>query len=291
VNVDVVVVSFNSAQHLRACVAPLAGAEGITVTVVDNASRDASLETISDLPLATVALPENRGFAAACNVGWRTGTSPFVLFLNPDATIEQDSVRRLVAVLQRDDRVAAAGPKLVKPDRSLHFSQRRFPSLRSAFAQAVLLHRYLLGSDWACDVILDSERYDGAAAPDWLEGACLLVRRHLLERLGGFDERFFLYGEDVDLAARLRALSHELRYEPGAVCVHAGEGSGPRSLPALTESRLRYAQKHFGHRRELAFRAAWALEDVLRIVLRGRHGRGAHARSLRVVLSGSTAGG
>src|ERR1700733_6618342 len=123
--IDVVVVSYNSRDTLRACVEPLAGLDGISVIVVDNASADHSLETIADLPVRTVASERNRGFAAGCNLGLAAGNAPFVLFLNPDAYIGEEALRRLVAVLVAESNVGIVGPRTVAGDDALVPSMRR----------------------------------------------------------------------------------------------------------------------------------------------------------------------
>ena len=134
--IDVVIVSYNSADHLRACVAPLASAKHIHPIVVDNDSSDRSLETIADLAVSAIAQPGNFGFAHGCNAGWRAGSSPYVLFLNPDATIDHASARRLAQVLEDHPRAGIAAPKILEPDGSLGaYSLRRFPRLRSTFAR------------------------------------------------------------------------------------------------------------------------------------------------------------
>src|SRR5947209_1566903 len=129
--VDVVVVSYESREHLRRCVEPLAGTPGVAVVVVDNASTDGSLDTVSDLPLRALALDRNGGFASGCNAGWRVGEAPSVLFLNPDAALDPASLERLGAVLDADPGVGAVGPRIVGTDGSLLLSQRRYPRVRS----------------------------------------------------------------------------------------------------------------------------------------------------------------
>ena len=246
--VDAVVVSYNSREHLRAGIEPLSRIEGVRTVVVDNASADDSLASISDLPVETVRLPQNRGFGAGCNAGWRVGEAPYVLFLNPDATIDAAAARRLVEVLDQDADVGLVGPRILEADGSLAYSMRRFPRLRSTYARALFLHRLFPGAAWSDELVRDDAAYEAAASPDWISGACMLVRRSVLEEIGGFDERFFLYCEDKDLCRRIRAAGHDVRFEPGATARHHGGASAPRAglLPVLARSRVAYARKHSG---------------------------------------------
>ena len=243
--VDVVVVSYNSREHLRAGIEPLATVPDLHVILVDSASSDESLEAVSDLPVSTIALAENRGFGHACNVGWRHGDGAFVLFLNPDAQIDEASVHRLVEVA-RNRGVGAVAPRIVDSSGALDYSLRRFPRLRSTYAQAFFLHRLAPTSTWTDEVERDPGAYEAPSTADWVSGACVLVPRAVLERLDGFDEGFFLYCEDIDLCRRIRDLGLDVRYEPAAVAVHEGGASMPRAalLPVLAASRVRYARKH-----------------------------------------------
>jgi len=242
----VIVVSYNSADHLRDCVEPLSRIDGVNVIVVDSASADDSLASVAGLPLVTAPLSDNRGFAHGCNAGARLGTAGYVLLLNPDATLDAASLERMVAVADADPRIGAVAPRIEEPDGTLDWSQRRFPRLRSTFAQAFFLHRFFPLAPWTDELVRDAAAYERPASPEWASGACLLVRRDALERLGGLDEGFFLYCEDMDLCRRLRDAGLDIRFEPQAVAVHAGGASAPRTalLPVLAASRVRYARKH-----------------------------------------------
>ena len=281
--VDVVVVSYNSREHLRGCVAPLAHAEGVRVVVVDNASADGSLDSIADLPVERVRLAENVGFASACNAGSNRGSAPAVLFLNPDARIDSSSLGRLVEVLDGSDAIGAVAPKIVDAEGHIEPSQRRFPGLRSIFARALFLHRLLPSLD---ELVHEPAAYEQPASPDWVSGACVLVRRSALEAVNGFDESFFLYGEDIDLARRLRNAGYDVRFEPQASAVHAGGGSAPRPqlTPQLAVSRLRYLRKHHGRLAAAIGRVGVGLNACTHMLVSrgGMAQRVGHARALRV---------
>jgi N-acetylglucosaminyl-diphospho-decaprenol L-rhamnosyltransferase len=287
--VDIVVVSYNSRGELRGCIEPLSALDDLQVIVVDNASSDGSLETVADLPIEKIGLDRNGGFSHGCNSGWRAGRAPYVLFLNPDARIDSDSLDALVGVLEQHPDAGAAAPRITHADGTLDFSQRRFPRLRSTYARALFLHRLSPGASWADELIRDPLAYDEPQAPDWVSGACILVRRSVLEALNGFDEGFFMYCEDIDLCRRLRDAGHDLLYEPRALVSHEGGASAPRAslLPVLAASRIRYATKHRSAAAALLERGGVALEALTRLVVSrgGRPVRAGHARSLLLAMT------
>jgi hypothetical protein len=292
--IDVVIVSFNSREHLRACVEPLSQIEAFAVVVVDNASTDGSLDALAGLPVATLPLHDNGGFAHGCNAGWRRGTAPYVLFLNPDATIDPESVQRLARVLDADDRIAVAAPMIVDSSGALDYSLRRFSRVRSTFARALFLHRLFPAAAWSDEIVRDAAVYESPGPAEWVSGACMLIRRTALERVDGFDEGFFMYCEDQDICRRLWNGGTKVWYEPTARCIHEGGASAPRAalLPVLARSRVRYATVH--QRRLLAVleRVGLVLEALVRVVAtpRGFAVRTGHARAVLRALGHPRAG-
>lgn len=287
--VDVVIVSYNSRDRLRACVEPLLATDGVDVVVVDNASADGSLDEIRDLPLKPIQLDRNGGFAHGVNVGWRASSAPYVLLLNPDARIDRASLHALVAALDGTAEAGAAAPRILHDDGSLDYSQRRFPRLRSTYAQALFLHRLFPAAPWTDELVRDARAYEQRGLPDWVSGACVLVRRSVLEELDGLDEGFFMYGEDIDLCKRMRSLGYAVLFEPAAVVRHEGGASAPRArlLPVLAASRVRYAVKHRSRAAAFLERLGIALGAATHMVA-GRGGRAAragHARALRHALT------
>jgi N-acetylglucosaminyl-diphospho-decaprenol L-rhamnosyltransferase len=287
--VDVVVVSYNSRDELRGCVEPFSGLADIHVVVVDNASGDGSLDVVADLPIERISLDRNGGFGHGCNMGWRAGSAPYVLFLNPDARIDVDSLERLVSVLEGTPAAGAVAPRINHADGTLDYSLRRFPRLRSTYARALFLHRVFPKATWTDELIREPSVYAEPGLPEWVSGACILVRRSVLEELEGFDEGFFMYCEDIDLCRRIRAAGLDLLYAPEAVVSHIGGASAPRAslLPVLAASRLRYARKHWSAPAALAERLGVALEALTHMVVSsgGRAARAGHGRAFLLALS------
>ena len=247
--IDAVIVSYRSAATLRGCVEPLAALPHVRVTVVDNASPDDSIATIEDIAAVDIVrAPRNGGFAYGCNLGVARGSAPYVLFLNPDARIDEASLAALTAVLDADPKTALAGPKILDDDGSLAYSLRRFPRLRSTYAKALFLHRLFPLARWTDELIRDPAAYEQASTPEWVSGACMLVRRDAYVALGGFDEDLFLYCEDTDLCLRLWQAGHTVNFEPAALVRHVGgASSGAGETQAIAaRSRIYYARKHQG---------------------------------------------
>jgi N-acetylglucosaminyl-diphospho-decaprenol L-rhamnosyltransferase len=286
--VDVVVVAHASRDTLRTCVEPLVGAPGVQVIVVDTASADPGFDTVEDLPVTLVHAERNGGFAYGCNLGAAQGTAPYVLLLNPDATMAPDDLERLAAVLDDKPDVGLVAPRILGDDGELHRSQRRFPRLRSALSKALFLHRIAPHAAWSDDLVHDPAAYGVAGEPEWVSGACMLVRRSALDALGGLDEGFFMYAEDTDLCARLWAAGLRVRFEPSATAVHGGGHSAPRSAlrTADVRSHIRYVLVHEGESKARLVALATALDEVTHLIVRARrpgYPRG-HVAGLRAAL-------
>lgn len=282
--IDVVVVSYNSAATLRDAVSALAEAENVNVIVVDNDSQDGSVDSVAGLRLTVLPTTVNRGFASGCNRGLEAGSAPYVLFLNPDARIDVDALGRLVSVLASDAGTGLVAPRVVAEDGSLEYSQRRYPRVRSTFAQAFLLPRLLPRAAWADECIRDPRAYAESGDCEWVSGACMLVRRSAIEAIGGWDEGFFLYGEDIDLCRRMWEGGYSVRYEASATATHIGGASSPRgrSIPFLARGRIRFARKHLRPGVALLHQTGIALGAFTHAVFTTQ-GRGARAGQIRAL--------
>jgi GT2 family glycosyltransferase len=288
VEVDVVVVTYNSRDHIRRCVEMVGSDQRVRVTVVDNASSDGTPALVEPLPVRLLAQKVNRGFAVGCNLGARGGTAPVVVFLNPDTEARPEAVLALGEHLNRNSSVGAVGPKIRDREGRLQLSQRRVPSLATSVAGAFFVPRIRPRSRWSLDIGTPTA-YDRATSPDWISGACIAVRRALFEQLDGFDERFFMYYEDADLCRRIRACGFDVRYEPSVSVIHVGGASAPqaRMIPTMTESRILYARKHggaLGEATERVVAAAHALTHVT-LTTQGREARAGYLQALEKALA------
>jgi len=247
---DIIIVNYNTAAHLAACLASLRDAPPATphrITVVDNASTDMSLAWVTEKwpDVEMVSLPENVGFAAANNVGIRRTSAPLILLLNSDTVVPEGAIDRLVARLEATS-VVAAGPRLIDATRSPEVS---FGPMLTPWSEAVQRLRVKLAaskSPWARRYV--ARHVSQERIVDWVSGACLLVRRAAAEEAGLLDERYFMYEEDVDFCAALRARGGRILFTPAAEILHLRGGSfaatGQAVSPLYDRSHLRFYEKH-----------------------------------------------
>ena len=289
--IDAVIVTYNSRDVVLRCIRPLMERPEVRIIVVDNASPDRTLEVLDGAPVVAISHRRNHGFARAANVGWRASDSPFVLLLNPDAVIDWAALVVLVRALEQDPGIGVVGPRLERFDGSLEFSQHRFPRLRTTLGQSLFLHRILRRRHFEDD-LRDPDAYARPQRPDWLSGACLLLRRSVLEELGGLDERFFLYREDVDLCRRLSSRGRVVAYEPQARALHEGRASSAPDLvlPLYAASRIEYAKAHRGTLAVALERLGLGLGALTHMLVStgGWRTRIGHTRALAVVLAPKT---
>ena len=274
-SVHVVIVNWNSGAQLRECLQSFAAIadDGVAtrVTVIDNASTDGSSEGLeAPVPLAVVRNADNRGFGAACNQGARGSDAEFLLFLNPDTRLMPRSFAEPVRYLRarENERAGIVGIQLVDADGQVARNTARTPTAWSMVGNSVGLDRLMprlfpphFVAEWA---------HDETRTVDQVMGAFFFVRRSVFEALGGFDERFFVYYEDLDLSVRARARGWSSVYLATARAFHRGQGTTEGATARRTfyfcRSRILYARKHFGAPGALAVTfATLALEPLARL--------------------------
>lgn len=250
---DIIIVNWNAGEQLRDCVASVLAHRGDTVAcviVVDNGSTDGSADAIADWEgVQVIRAGENLGFATACNRGAREATSPYLLFLNPDTRVEVGSFSAPLSFMEQPEnaKVGVCGIQLVDEHGRVSRTCARFPTLGRLTAGALGLDK-LPGLRGAAIHMTDWNHAETRTV-DHVMGAFFLVRRELFERLGGFDARFFVYLEDVDLSLRAFQAGWRSVYLAEARAFHAGGGTS-RQVKAhrlfySLRSRLLYGFKHF----------------------------------------------
>jgi GT2 family glycosyltransferase len=249
--VDVVVVNWNGGRLVTDCVGSLdAFGERVNrIIVVDNGSTDGS---ISMLPrskrIHIIENGENLGFARACNLGAERGNSDYILFFNPDARLIDTSLTKLIEFMSSPaaDRIGICGAKLIGDDGQTQRSCANFTDVSTYLGGAIGLTERFPRLFTPLFATFD---YTKSRIVDQPIGAYFLIRRTLFEQLDGFDERFFVYFEEVDLALRAKNAGWDAYYFSDAVAFHKGGGSSERvrarRLFYSLRSRLQYAAKHF----------------------------------------------
>lgn len=250
---DVVIVNWNAGDQLRDCLASLAAsadAGNLRVVVVDNASTDGSAHALDQPGLALTVLrnEENLGFARACNQGAAAGAAGAILFLNPDTQVSRDGIGAARAVLEADPGTGIVGARLVDEAGRTHRTCARHPTGARLIAHTLFLDR-LAPRLVRPHFLLDWDH--GQTRPvDAVMGAFLMIRRPVFARLGGFDERFFVYWEDADLCARTAAAGLAVCHVAQAEIRHRGQGTTEavkdRRLFYFLRAQALFARKHHG---------------------------------------------
>ena len=267
--VDIVIVNWNSGEQLAACLRSVAahgGGEVASVTVVDNGSLDGSADVdMPDLPLEVIRTGRNLGFGAACNLGARRGTAAIILLLNPDAELRAGTLPAAVAHLAAEPQVGVVGVRLEGEGGVIHRHCARLPDWRSFVGNSVGLFR--IAPRWAKPIPLEEFDHLSDRSVDHVMGAFYAIRRPLYEQLGGFDEAFFLYMEDLDLSLRVARAGYRIDYLAGVSAFHRQGGTSDqiraRRLANILESNIVYAWKHFPAREATAVTAATLLAEPL----------------------------
>jgi len=247
---SIVIVSFNAQADLERCLSSLHQAPPAAsheIIVVDNASIDASVRVARMWPdVRVIESSTNRGFAAANNAGIRASAGRTLLLLNSDTIVPPGAVDRLLATLQSHPDVAAVGPRLVDGEGRAELS---FGSMLTPLAEwrQQRLMQGLERGDPAIRARVEAMTRE-ERSPDWVSGACLLVWRSDADAAGLLDERYFMYTEDVDFCASLRARGRRVLFTPAVEVVHL-RGRSAASIPESTRaayrrSHLAFYQKH-----------------------------------------------
>lgn len=273
-DISAIVVSYNTREMTLDCLrtldAELRGSE-TEIIVVDNASQDGSVEAIrAEFPQVRVlASASNEGFGAANNRAIKEARGRYFLLLNSDAFPRLGAIGKLVQFLEEHPEVGTVGPRLLNEDGTLQQSCFRFPTpgqswIENLWITALFPEHSRLGDyrRWA---------HDSARVVEWIVGACMLVRREVVEQVGGFDEAFFLYAEETDWQRRIRDGGWEIAFTPTAEVTHLGGASGASEKARINrhffESLDRYERKHHGLAGLISLRCAMIVGCGLRAAL------------------------
>lgn len=249
---SIVVVSWNTRALTLRCLASLEATvrTPFELIVVDNASSDGSARAVRKAYAGAIVLETgaNLGFGAGANRGIARARGPYVLLLNPDAIVEPGAIDALVDHLDAHPEAAACGPRILSTDGRLQPSAHRFYSTGWSLVENRLVERW----PWRYrrSPVLTLFSHDVTRRVDWVSGACLMVRRAAFEAIGGFDETFWMYGEEVDWQKRAARRGLQVHFVATARIVHEGGGAArlypDRLCAAERASRRRLIAKHHG---------------------------------------------
>ncbi len=290
-DLSVIIVSWNVRDLLEGCLKSVFHSLRRTtarheVIVVDNASSDGSQQMVRQRfpQVCLIANADNEGFAAGSNQGIAKATGRFLLLLNPDTIVADSAPQKLLSFMEHTPRAAMAGPRLVFSDGGFQHAAFRFPSLLQAFFDFFPIHHRLaesrLNGRYPRSLYASGQPF----AVDHPLGACMIVRREAVERVGAMDEQFFMYCEEVDWALRLKQKGWDVYCVPAAIVTHyAGQStqqSRDKMLVALWKSRLRLYSKHYGRLYN------WSVRRIAKLGL--WHAQATARREARIGLISST---
>lgn len=278
--ISIIIVNWNAGQQLLESISSIKDHHrGLvaSVIIVDNASTDNSLqlldEQVSDLPfpLHVIRNKENCGFATACNQGAALGNSPYILFLNPDTRLFENSLSVPLAFMEQPEntKIGICGIRLVDEDGNASTAAANFPTLR-VMAGKILGLSKIFPKVFPSHLMNSTDLLENNNLVDQVIGAFFLIRRNVFKCCNGFDERFFVYFEEVDLSLRVKQLGYSSHILTEASALHRGGGSSNQvkadRLFYSLRSRILYAKKHYSRTEFIALALLTWLELPLRFI-------------------------
>lgn len=279
IDVSICIVNWNTKAYLRKCLQTiLVRTQGVRyeVIVVDNASEDGSAEMVAnEFPQCIlVKSPQNLGFGRGNNEGLKYASGDYILYLNPDTELHTNAIRGMFLFLDEATEFGAVGCKLLSKDGQIQFiCARAFPTAWNQFCLLTMLYKIFPRSPLFSTVEMGYWDHVAPREVPCLSGACLMVRKAIIDTLGGFDANFFMYAEDVDLCYRIRNAYWRLYYlADEEIYHHEGAGSDKRPEKHFAslmqrESNYIFFRKHHGHLKAFQFRAAVGAGSIIRILM------------------------
>lgn len=253
INLSVIIVNYNTADELRTCIRSVEKqTNGIKykIIVVDNNSQDHSKAMLKNEFTAVEChfLQYNSGFSYANNYAMERSEGEFVLLLNPDTFLIENSLKVMIDFMRSNPAVGAVGPIVEDPNGNLQLSMSRFPDLRLLLLDALYLQsamkRYAL-TEGQRESITSKLPFE----VDWVSGGCIMLRKAIYNEIGGLDEQFHLFSEDVDWCLRIKEGGWNIFCLPDTKVIHIGGASISKNYFTLVSNRFRsrfiYAKKHF----------------------------------------------
>lgn len=276
--VAVIIVNWNTRELLQQALATLYEKTpnvSLEVVVVDNGSSDGSVDLVRDQfpDVAIVPLPENLGFAKANNIGFAHSSAPYVLLLNSDTIVLPTTVSGCVAVLDRDPTIGCVGARHLNGDGSLQRSVDSFPSLLNDALSMTELHRLGPVERFLRRRFAWWGEHDRECEVGWVNGACMMVRRTVIDAVGALDEGTFIYGEEVDWCYRMQQAGWKVVFTPNAEVIHLGgqamDQAADRRVHLRYAGQLRFYRRHYSGAQVAALRILFTTVSSVRLLAIG----------------------
>lgn len=281
VDLSIIIVSWNVADLLTDCLRSIYanddGRYALEVIVVDSASSDDSVARVRRSFPQAILLPqsENLGFTRCNNIGLAQARGRYLMLLNPDTVVIGSALQDMIAYLDAHPSVGIVGPHTLNTDGTTQSSRRRFPSRRIAFFESTWLQG-IAPRAWLDDYYIAAPPDDAVIAVDWVQGSALMARREVYEQIGGLDDGYVMYFEELDWCHRARLAGWGAVYLGTAQIVHHG-GKSSEQVSArrhihFQQSKLRYFRRYHGATFALSLRAFLLLSYGWQIILEGAKG-------------------
>lgn len=271
-SLSIIIVNWNAREPLIDCLNSIASTldlDSLEVILVDNASTDGSVELVRDrYPwVHLITNDENKGFARANNQAIEICSGHYILLLNPDTELCPHAIENMINCAEDHPQVGAIGPKLLNSDGSLQLSCSPAPTLFREFWRMFLL------DNWVSFAKYDMGNWsqESPREVDVVQGACLLLKREVIDEIGILDEDFFVYSEEVDLCRRLRTAGRSVIWEPRARVIHHG-GQSTRQVAeemfiCLYQTKVLYFRKHSGGIAAGVYKGILAIASLARLMI------------------------
>jgi GT2 family glycosyltransferase len=275
VELSIIIVTWNAKKFVRECLESLqfywqdSNAE---IIVVDNASSDGTPALVrQEFPhVRLLENTSNLGFAKANNIGMCVSRGKYVCLINSDVNVPLKCIERMIEYMDRNPPVGLLGPRMLRPDGLVGRSYMRFPSIWRGVCNALALHSIFKGSKSFGGILMTDFDNDQTAEVDVLNGWFVMTRRQALEQVGMLDERFFIYGEDIDWSYRFHKAGWKRVYFSGAQALHYGAASSAaapvRFYIEMQRANIQLYRKHYGRVPALWYGIIRGLHEIIRLI-------------------------
>lgn len=254
-DISIIIVSWNTKKYLEECLTSLSSIDGnlsVQIIVVDNASSDGTPEMIrAQFPSVTlIETGANLGFARGNNVGMKEANGKYVCLINSDVNVPSDCLPKMYRYMEQEPSIGLLGPSMLGGDGIVHRSGMRFPTIWNTFLRATTLDAIFKNSTLFGGYLMSDFRFDRTTDMDVLNGWFWMARREALDQVGPLDDRFFMYGEDIDWCKRFHLAGWRVVFYTGAQAVHYGGASSSnaplRFIVEMQRANFQYWKKYHG---------------------------------------------